>query len=200
MFRFQMNPRFFSPVFDEIFEIYKRIDCKTWEKLGLERRGIVHKQGLWHRTVNVLVFNEIGQLLIQKRASSKDVCPNLWDLSVTEHLKPNELPLTGAVRGLKEELGLTVKESDLDCIMEDHEQVYDQDGVKDYEIVNTFCCQLADSELCFDIDAKEVSQVVFIRNFKDPKYDFTPWYMSEMRLIQKNSINLIKKFQKKNIS
>ncbi len=45
-------------------------------------RDVVHSTGLYHGSVDLLIFNSKKELLIQKRSSSKDVCPSLWDVSV----------------------------------------------------------------------------------------------------------------------
>ena|SRR3990167_5599357 len=57
-------------------------DNKTF--LGTIVRSEVHRKGLFHRSVNVLLFNSQNELLIQKRANTKRVCPGKWDLSVSD--------------------------------------------------------------------------------------------------------------------
>jgi len=81
----------------EIFEVFNDKN----EKIGEEQRSIVHKKGLAHRSVNVLVFNSSKKLIIQQRMPNKDVAPSLWDLSVAEHLRVGEAYRDAAVRGLK---------------------------------------------------------------------------------------------------
>lgn len=73
---------------------------------GLAPRDRVHREGLWHRSVNVFLFRSDGRLLLQRRHDSKDVCPGAWDVSVAEHLKPGESFEEAARRGLAEELGI----------------------------------------------------------------------------------------------
>ena len=77
------------------------------QRIGSAPRSRVHAEGLWHRSVNVFLFNDAGELLIQRRADHKDVCPGRWDLSVAEHLKAGETYEEGAHRGLLEELGIS---------------------------------------------------------------------------------------------
>jgi isopentenyldiphosphate isomerase len=74
--------------------------------LGQAPRSEVHRRGLWHKAVNVLLFSTDGRLYLQRRAAGKDVWPNAWDVSVGEHLTPGESGLAGAARGLAEELGV----------------------------------------------------------------------------------------------
>lgn len=76
------------------------------EIVGQELRRIVHQTGLWHRGVHVFLFTPAGRLLVQKRSQTQDTYPGTLDCSVSEHLKPGESYLAGAIRGLREELGI----------------------------------------------------------------------------------------------
>jgi len=87
---------------EEIFEIFNAENVLA----GHSPRSIVHRDGLYHRAVHVLLFNSKRELLVQKRASNKDVCPGRWDLSAAEHHKPGETGAEAAARGLREELGI----------------------------------------------------------------------------------------------
>jgi isopentenyldiphosphate isomerase len=74
---------------------------------GREMRSVVHELGLRHRGVHVLLFNPDGELLIQKRSQDRSTSPSAWDCSVSEHVRSGETYLEAAVRGLREELGLS---------------------------------------------------------------------------------------------
>lgn len=91
-----------QPEPEEQFEIYDDAGCL----LGRAPRSRVHREGLWHRTVNVFLFRSDGRLIIQQRQQHKDVCPGLWDLSVAEHVQPGETCAQAAARGLREELAV----------------------------------------------------------------------------------------------
>lgn len=73
----------------------------------------MHRKGLHHRTVHVWVQNTKGELLLQKRSSSKEVFPGLWDISCAGHLSAGDSSLDGAVRELEEELGISVNKDKL---------------------------------------------------------------------------------------
>ncbi len=88
---------------EEMFEVFDA----DGSLLGRERRSEVHRRGLWHKAVNVLLFSSDGRLYLQRRAANKDVWPDAWDVSVGEHLKPGESAIDGAHRGLEEELGVS---------------------------------------------------------------------------------------------
>ena len=86
----------------ELFETFDSDD----RPLGLIPRHEVHRRGLWHRASNVFLFDSRGALYLQRRAATKDVWPNAWDLSVGEHLQPGETFEQAAHRGLAEELSV----------------------------------------------------------------------------------------------
>lgn len=71
-------------------------------------RDDVHARGLKHRSAHIAIFDARGRLLIQKRASSKKILPDHWDISSAGHLNPGEEYLEGARRELFEELKLDV--------------------------------------------------------------------------------------------
>ena len=87
-------------------EEYFDIVNESNEIIGQELRRIVHQTGLWHRGVHVFLFTPDGRLLVQKRSQTQDTFPGTLDCSVSEHLKPGESYLDGAIRGLQEELGI----------------------------------------------------------------------------------------------
>jgi isopentenyl-diphosphate delta-isomerase type 1 len=89
---------------EEIFDVVDEHD----RIIGRETRAEVHRRGLRHRAIHVLVFNAQGRLFLQKRSASKDTFPGLWDSSASGHLGCGEDYDTCAVRELQEEIGLTV--------------------------------------------------------------------------------------------
>ena len=74
--------------------------------LGLVTRQQMRAESLWHRSVFVAVVSHTGQLLVHKRAETKDVWPGSWDVCVGGVMAPGEEWEQGAVRELREELGL----------------------------------------------------------------------------------------------
>jgi isopentenyldiphosphate isomerase len=86
----------------EIFDVVNERD----EVIGQQERGEVHRLGLMHRSVHVLVFNAAGQVFLQKRSKTKDRQPGLWDSSASGHVDAGEDYNACAVRELGEEIGL----------------------------------------------------------------------------------------------
>ncbi len=78
------------------------------EAVRLALRSEVHgNPSLMHRVVHVLVFNEEGLLLLQKRSLNKDVAPGKWDTSVGGHVGIGEELAFSARREMEEELGIS---------------------------------------------------------------------------------------------
>ena len=75
-----------------------------------------HKEGDFHRTAHIWIINENKELLLQKRSANKKSHPNCWDISGAGHIRTGEDVLDGAIRELKEELGVIAKKNDLQFI------------------------------------------------------------------------------------
>jgi isopentenyldiphosphate isomerase len=87
---------------EEIFDVVNARD----EVVDHKPRSEVHRLGLMHRAVHVLVFNARGEVFLQKRSMSKDRQPGLWDSSASGHLDTGEEYDACALRELREEIGL----------------------------------------------------------------------------------------------
>jgi isopentenyldiphosphate isomerase len=93
----------------EHFEVFDENGNPTG---SIEPRKTVHSNGLWHRTVHIWIYRR-NQILLQKRAQSKDSHSGLWDVSAAGHIEVRETPLEAALRELEEELGIHSEENDL---------------------------------------------------------------------------------------
>ena len=90
---------------EEIFDVVNERD----EVVGQNTRREVHRLGLKHRAVHVLVFNRRGEIFLQKRSMTKDTFPGAWDSSASGHLDAGEDYDACAVRELREEIGLVIE-------------------------------------------------------------------------------------------
>jgi isopentenyldiphosphate isomerase len=75
--------------------------------IAVAPRSEIHgNPSLIHKVAHVLVFNDKGELLLQKRSMNKDVAPGRWDTSVGGHISPAEDLIEAAKREMEEELGI----------------------------------------------------------------------------------------------
>jgi isopentenyl-diphosphate delta-isomerase type 1 len=89
---------------EEMFDVVNERD----EVTGQLPRREVHRRGLLHRAVHVLIYNSKGELFLQKRSMSKDTFPGRWDSSAAGHLNPGEEYDACSLREVKEELGFAM--------------------------------------------------------------------------------------------
>lgn len=95
--------------------------------------------GLLHRAVYCWVFAPDGRLLVQRRSPHKKIGAGQLDLSVAEHLQPGEDYRRGAARGLAEELGIQVADSELrGPLAPTHRRELHQGSFHDVELVQSF--------------------------------------------------------------
>ena len=76
----------------------------------------VHEKELWHGGVHIWIVNDNNEVLMQKRADNVEINPGILDISCAGHIIAGESPLEGAIRELREELGIEVNIEDLEYI------------------------------------------------------------------------------------
>lgn len=74
-------------------------------QIGVEEKLKAHREGKLHRAFSIFIFNERGEMLLQKRASGKYHSGGLWTNACCSHPRPDESIEQAAVRRLKEEMG-----------------------------------------------------------------------------------------------
>ncbi len=74
--------------------------------IGTMEKLEAHEKGLLHRAFSVFIFNDQGEMLLQKRADTKYHSAGLWSNSCCSHPIPNETIEDAAQRRLMEELSL----------------------------------------------------------------------------------------------
>ncbi len=80
-------------------------------------RSEVHRDGDWHRAVDVWIVNSQNQVLLQRRSKNKDSWPGKLDISSGGHLVAGETAIAGAVSELAEELGIKVEPTELEYLL-----------------------------------------------------------------------------------
>jgi isopentenyldiphosphate isomerase len=68
---------------DELIDIYDENNFS----LGIKKmKSEAHRDWLWHRAVQICIYNSNYEILIQLRSKYKKIFPNLWDISVAGHV------------------------------------------------------------------------------------------------------------------
>lgn len=128
-----------------------------------------HKNGWFHATVHVWFYTDDNKILLQKRASVKNVFPNRWDVSVAGHISSGEEIIFAAIREVKEEIGIDIKELDLTKIGLRKDKIVHPNGILDNEFKHIFLCKLTKeiSELTMQIGEVDDLQLFDIPILKD---------------------------------
>lgn len=146
------------------------------EFLGLMEKQEAHQKGVLHRAFSVFLFDKQGNMLLQKRASTKYHSPNQWTNACCSHPREGETYLQAAQRRLKEELGITCD------LQEKFHFIYKADvgqGLWEHELDYVF---FGIFEGDFQLNADEVSEVKYIswenleQELKENPQNFTEWF------------------------
>lgn len=124
---------------DEFIDILTKAGTPTGKTC---LKSEIHSKGHYHNTAHIWFYTTDGHILLAQRAASKDLHPLLWDVSVAGHIDAGETIEKGAVREIKEEIGLSINESDLQKIgVFECFQRYDN-GIIDNEFHYTYVVEL----------------------------------------------------------
>jgi isopentenyl-diphosphate Delta-isomerase len=87
---------------DDLVVLVDRSDAP----IGVAPKLAAHRDGLLHRAVSVLLFDDAGRVLVQRRAAGKYHSALLWSNTCCGHPRPNESAPEAARRRLREEMGI----------------------------------------------------------------------------------------------
>lgn len=129
-------------------EIFPVVDSDGNE-ISTAPRTVCHdgKSKLLHPVVHLHLFNDKGELFLQKRSMNKDLLPGKWDTAVGGHFQPGESAEEALRRESAEELGL--KDFNFRFL-----QKYVWESVRERELVYSFMCTSGSVPV---IDKSEIS-------------------------------------------
>ena len=78
-------------------------------QIGLMPKMEAHQKGILHRAFSVIIFNNDGEMMLQKRASTKYHTPNLWSNTCCSHQRDGESNISAGKRRLEEEMGFVTE-------------------------------------------------------------------------------------------
>lgn len=177
----------------EILDICDELGNPTGKTV---ERKIAHQQGILHRTAHVWILrkkeNKI-QILLQKRSEQKDSFPGCYDISSAGHIPAGDNYGQSAVRELKEELGIVVRESELiDCGNRrfHFEEIFHGHLFKDNQVSKIFVLwkDLEEKDFVFvDHEVSEVKWLDFEKCYQDVKENKINHciYIEELDIVKK---------------
>lgn len=122
------------PVSDPQEEMVILVDAADRET-GVGSKLDVHRQGLLHRAFSVIIWDDEGRQLLQKRAASKYHSGGLWTNACCGHPRPSEDVKAAAARRLREEMGFETPLEWLGTIL--YRAALDN-GLSEHELVHIF--------------------------------------------------------------
>lgn len=90
---------------EELIDVLDENGIKTGEILS---RKEIHKRGLWHRLIAVVIVNENNEILLQQRSYKKEKNAGMWDISVAGHISSGQDALSAATREINEEVSVNL--------------------------------------------------------------------------------------------
>jgi len=76
-------------------------------EIGVMEKMEAHEKGVLHRAFSIFLFNDKGEMLLQRRALSKYHSPGLWTNTCCSHPMFGESLEAAADRRLREEMGMS---------------------------------------------------------------------------------------------
>jgi isopentenyl-diphosphate delta-isomerase len=86
-------------------------------QVGLMSKMEAHLKGVLHRAFSVIIFNNNGEVMLQKRASTKYHTPSLWSNTCCSHQRENEDNISAGKRRLNEEMGFITQLYDFESFI-----------------------------------------------------------------------------------
>ncbi len=135
-----------------------------------EERETAHFLGTKHRSSHMWI-SDGKNILFQKRAACKDSNPGCYDISSAGHIAAGDDPLSSAIREMKEELGLDIKENDL-IFLGLHKGSFEKEFhgklFKDDEVSFVYLCKcIRDNDGHISFDGKRFQKLVFQKSEVD---------------------------------
>ncbi len=140
---------------DELIDIYD----ENQNFIKTEMKSVAHNKGYWHKSVQAYLINDNNEIILQKRSSTKDFYPNVWDISFAGHVGAGEDTKISVVRECKEELGIDLLEEDISYLFTQTEKLQWGD-IKSNEFVDVFLCKKNWGKI--SLQAEEVAEVKIV--------------------------------------
>jgi len=173
----------------KVMELLEVLD-ENGKQIGtIMEKNKVHNEGLYHREVALILLNNKGEILLQKRASTKEIEPNKWAWH-GGHQIAGEESIDAIIRETKEELGLTLPKDQIKELVELKRDKYPN---RQFTTAYYSICNLKSED--FNIQKEELSEVKWFtfQEFKNMIYTNNPNMMFKNNENTSRIINALEK-------
>ena len=145
-------------------------------QIGVMEKMEAHEKALLHRAFSVFLFNAKGEMLLQRRALSKDHSAGLWTNACCSHPRPGESTLDAANRRTKEELGIQPHIKHTFSFL--YKAAFDN-GLTEYEYDHVFIGNWDDD---VELNPDEVAEIRYLsidairKELKETPENYTEWF------------------------
>ena len=91
-------------------------EANDGSKFPIVKRREAHKTGAWHRAIGIWLYNDEGEVLLQRRSAEKDSNPLRWQSSAAGHVTSGDTVEETVIKEVEEEVGIQLSVSDLELV------------------------------------------------------------------------------------
>ena len=156
-------------------------------EIGYRSKAECHDgDGVLHRAFSIFLFNDAGELLLQKRAAKKRLWPGYWSNSICSHPRRGESLQIATARRLDDELGV---EASLERVYHFCYRARFGEPGSEHELCHVFLGRLHGE---IGPNRNEIDAVRLIERgavdgeLRDNADKFTPWFRQEWRTLSED--------------
>ena len=173
-----------SPVISSDSEALILVDENDAELGSLPKRECHLGQGVLHRAFSIFIFNQAGDVLLQKRSDQKFLWGGCWSNACCSHPRQGESSEDAARRRLEQELGITPA---LTFLYKFTYQASWKDIGSEHELCWVWAGQAEAAEISANhneiADWRFYTQAELANCLREHPDDYTPWMKMEWERI-----------------
>ena len=154
--------------------------------------------GKLHRAFSLFVFNEMGEVLLQKRSADKRLWPLFWSNSCCSHPRKGESMEVATRRRLQEELDI---QTDLEFVYKFSYRAQFGEHGSENELCSVY---LGRTDQTYSANANEIAEARFLsidvlsNELQTNPEEFTPWFKMEWERLSGEFAATLKEYAENN--
>ena len=170
------------------------VDVDDQETGFVSKAKAHHGWGILHRAFSVFLFNEKGELLLQRRAVSKRLWPGFWSNSCCSHPRRGETMPVATRRRLREELNI---DAELEYVYKFMYQVQFGELGAEHELCHVYLGRVDGDVHANDHEVESIrflSAAELESEFAGGSGNFTPWFKMEWQSLKSNYAEQLRRY------